>query len=36
MTIILGLGALYFFEFNALYLFAIAALIYVVARSRGS
>jgi len=36
MAIILGLGALWFFGWKALYLFAIAALILVVARARGS
>jgi hypothetical protein len=35
MAIILGIGALYLFQWKALYLFAIAALIYVVARARG-
>ena len=35
MTIILGIGALYFFELKALYLFGFAAVIYLVARSRG-
>jgi len=36
MAIIVGAAALYFFGLHALYLFAIAALIYLVARSRGT
>ncbi len=36
MTVIVGLGALYFFGWQSLYLFAIAALIFLIARARGS
>ena len=35
MAIILALGAIYAFEYKALYLFAIAGVTYLVARSRG-
>ena len=34
MAVILGLGALYLFEEKALYLFAVAALIYFFTRAR--
>ena len=33
MVVILGLGALYLFETKALYLFAVAALIYLFTRA---
>ena len=35
MAAIIGAGALYFFGLKALYLFAVAGVIYLVARSRG-
>jgi len=35
MAIILALGAFYLFEFKALYLCAIAGVIYMISRSRG-
>ena len=34
MAAIIGVGALYFFELHALYLFAVAAVIYFFSRSR--
>ena len=34
MAAIIGAGARYFFEFQALYLFAVAAVIYFFSRSR--
>ena len=35
MAAIIGAGALYLFEFKALYLFGVAGLIYLVSRSKG-
>ena len=35
MAAIIGAGALYLFELKALYLFAVAGVIYFVSRSRG-
>ena len=35
MAIIVALAALYFFRLNALYLFAIAGVVYVISRARG-
>ena len=35
MAAIIGAGALYLFEFKALYLIGVAGLIYFVSRSRG-
>ena len=34
MAIILAIGGAYFFEWKVLYLIGVAAVIYVVARSR--
>ena len=34
MAAIIGAGALYFFKLDALYLFAVAAVIYFISRSR--
>ena len=34
MVAIAAVAALYFFEFNALYLFAIAGVIYIILRNR--
>jgi len=35
MAIIVALAALYLFELRALYLFAIAGVVYMISRARG-